>query len=596
MGTEITTLTEHRKHMEELAVLLNGLVKDTDDEKIKQEVKSFLADVSQVYRVLVIGGEKTGRTTVLRNCFAESREQTIVKEETVGICELRYGAQEITMQVEEGYSRRFVTDSKLEGLALFDVGSRDIYKTETAHRLAAGADVIIAVFSPNNIQDDYVWDFIEKSALGKRVVCVLTKVDLYPADVIEQKKKKLFGYMQELKLATPVFAVSDSNDAQEGYEAVRKYIRNNIIGTDPAEQKRQNNFERMIKLQRDVKTSIEKRCRQFETDNQILLVMDKRIKSFYDVQEEQIANLKDEVVKVIQEEVANYQNSIIKQFDPKELKRNPNTANKKTFMEWLQHEVERYEHILNNRVDEKTRKVMRQYISEIDDVCTELQELLESRDTVLEENDLFFGTIARSKSTIINRTTQVTEQTHGEYLTLMNASEELFDKVWKARRKYDLQTTSTTAVTTVAAGVAGAVTLGLTVGVASAVVAALVLGTAGYEAGKLLAEQFFDGKLTDNTQKYIEEFKQKITDTREEMERQVMGKLDELFENEFHSLDRNFLQFRTATNIDAKNVPLLESRLQEMESFMERLMREEKDYEYVRNSRGAASLSEYARR
>lgn len=583
MGTDIISLAKQRKFMEEFAVVLTSLVKDADDEAIKQEVKSFLTDVSQVYRIIVVGGEKTGRTTVLRNCFAESDEHIFTKEETYGIREVRYGVKEAVIQVQEGYTRKFVTDSCLEGLALFDVGSRDIYKSELAHNLAVGADVVVAVFGADNIQDDYVWDFIEKNAIGKKVVCVMTKADLYPFEVIEQKKKKLLSYMQELKLETPVFTVSDANNAQEGFEAVRKYIRSNIVGMDPAEQKRQDNFRTMLRVQKDVKTSVEKRCRQFETDKKILLMMDKRIKSFYNAQEEKIDELKREVVKVIREEINNYQNSIIKQFDPKELNHNPNIANKKTFMEWLQHEVNRYERIMNSRVDEKTQRVMRNYISEIDDVCTELQEWLERRENILEENDMFFGTIAQSKSTIIKRTTHVTEQTHEDYLTLINASEELFDKVWAARRRYELQAAVTSTVTTaasVATGMAVATMLNVSIAPVTAIVAGLVLASVGFEAGKVLAEKLFDGKLIKNTQKYIDEFKQKIVDIRDNMEQQVMKKLDELFETEFQSLDKNLLQFRTATNIDAKNIPLLESRLQDMEILMKQFVLEEKKYEY----------------
>lgn len=583
MGTEIVSLAEQRINMGKFASILTSLVKDSDDETIKAEVKSFLEDVSQAYKIIVVGGEKTGRTTVLRNCFIPNGEQIFPKGETYGIREVRYGVKEAVLQVQEGYNRVFVTDSDLAGMALYDIGSRDIYKTELAHKLAVSADVVVTVFGADNIQDDYVWDFIEKNAIGKKVVCVMTKKDLYSDEIIEQKKKKLLGYMQDLKLVTPVFAVSNEKDAWDDYEAVRRYIRNNILGINPVEQKRQDNFKNMLRVQKDVKVSVEKRCRQFEADKKLLLMMDDKIKSFYDTQEVQIKELKKDVVKVIREEINNYQNSIIKQFDPKEINRNPNTVNKKTFMEWLYHEVNRYERILNNRVDEKTRNVMRQYILEIDEVCTKLQEWLEERGNLLEENDRFFGTIAQSKRTIIKRVALVTEQTHQDYLTIINATEDLFDKVWAARRRYELQTTVTPVVTsaaTMTVGVAAATAIGLSISAVGAIVAGLVLATAGYEAGKVLAEKLFDGKLIENTEKYIEEFKQKIAEIRSDLEQQVMEKLDELFENEFQALDKNLLQFRTTINIDSRKIPLLESYLQDMEVLMKQFTREEKEYEY----------------
>lgn len=583
MGNEIVSLTKQLKHMEEYAVLLSEVAKSTDDEKIKQDVKQFLTEVSKGYRILVVGGEKTGRTTVLRNCFADGAENIIACEETIGVSEVRYGVQDAIISVENGYTRKFITNTALEGLVLTDVGSRELYRTELVRNLALSADVIVTVFSAENIQDDYVWDFIEKNALGKKVVCVMTKADLYPSDVVEKKRNKLLGYMLDLKLSTPVFAVSDTEDGQNGYGAVKKYIRSNVIGINPAEQKRQDNFQRLLKLQKEIKTSSEKRCRQFETDRKILLVMDERIKSFYDTQDAQINELKREVIQVIGEEIFNYQNSILKQFDPKELNRNPNTRDKKTFMEWLCHEVDRYERILNNRVEEKTRKVMRYYISQIDEVCTDVQKWIESREKVLEESDRFFGTIAQSKTTIVKNAVRVTEQTHEEYLTLMNVTEELFDKVWAARRKYDLQTTVTTAAGTAtgaAIPIVAAVAKGAAILSPKTLILALVLGTVCYEAGKVLAEKFFDGSLVKNTQACVDEFKEKLAATRIEMENQVTARLDELFENEFRSLDKNFLQFRTATNIDAQNIPLLEEKLQKMDDILEQYRKEENIYEY----------------
>lgn len=585
METEIKCLTKHRRQMEDYAVLLNTLLKDTDDENIKSEAKSFLTDVSQIYRILVVGGENTGRTTVLRNCFAKGDEQTFPREKTIGIREFRYGIREAVVQVENGYMRQFVANPDLEGLALFDMGNRETYQSETTQKLAVNADVIVAVFSPENIQDDYVWDFIEKNALGKKVVCILTKSDLYPSEIIEQKKKKLLGYLQDAKLTTPIFAVSDTDDMSNGYDIVQKYIRSNIIGANPAEQKKQEQFQTMLTLQKDFRSSVEKRCRQFEADHQLLMQMDACIRDFYDTQEAKISSLKKEVSDVIFEEITQYQNTILKQFEPSELNRNPNIENKKAFMKWLQNEIDHSEHILNNRVNAKKDQVLRHYLADIDDVCTKLNNWLACRENTLSEKDLFFGTISQSKSTITSRTIQVMEQNHKEYQAIISASEELLNQMLAERNRYELQTAVTTGASTVAGaaiGIALPSVLGLSGVVATlgSFVLPLVLGALCYEAGKYIADIYFSGKLVKNTEKYIAEFRTKMAEARTALESDVMTQLDELFDNEFRSLDRNLLAFRTATNIDAKNIPLLKGRLEELDSFMEQFTKENTSYEY----------------
>lgn len=584
MDDEMKLLLENRKRMEDFTVLLSEVLKETDDEKVKEEAKAFLGEISQAYRFFVVGSEKTGRTTLFRNCFLERDEQYISREETEGIWELRYGAQDMLLQVEEGYHRKFITNAALDGLVLVDVGSRDFYKTARGSELAKSADVILAVFSADNIQDDYIWDFIEKNAVGKKVVCILTKADQYPPEIIENKKKKLLGYMKDIHLTTPVFAVSDQDGWQDSYEEVKDYIRRSIIGLNPAEQKKQSNFYALAKTQNTLKASVEKRSQQYAEDQRILAAMETHINEFYDVQEEKIKVLKAGVVQIIREEIQNYQDSILRQFDPRELHRNPNTENKKVFMDWLRHEVNRYETILNNRVSEQTNKVMRQYIAEIDEICMELQDYLKNRKNFLNENDSFYGSLAKSRTTIVKRTQQVALASHEDYMTLLAASEELFNKVWADRRKRDLGVAATATAASVVAGAGGVAGLALVLSSSLTlpwiVVGALVLGTAGYEAGKKLGELFFDGKLIENTEKYIGEFKENIAGIKDLMESKTLEKLDELFNNEFQLLDKNLLQFRTMTNIDARNVPLLESKMQEMESLLMPFMKEKNTYEY----------------
>ena len=82
-------LVSKRKHMEEFSLLLNSIVKETDDERIKQEVKNFLTDISQAYRIIVVGREKSGRTTICRNCFSNGSDSIFKKESTEGILEIR---------------------------------------------------------------------------------------------------------------------------------------------------------------------------------------------------------------------------------------------------------------------------------------------------------------------------------------------------------------------------------------------------------------------------------------------------------------------------------------------------------------------------
>lgn len=580
MDSELTTMLDYRKNTEKFTVVLNDVLKETDDEKLKQEVQGYLAEIAQTFHFFVIGAEKTGRTTFLRNCFMDGDETILPQEETNGVLELHYGAQDIAFQVEENYVRKFTTNPVMEGMVLIDIGNREIYKKERAIELAKKADVIFAVFSSENIQDEYTWEFIEKNAVRKKVICVLNKSDLYSDEIVKNKEKKLQSYMSDINLETPIFTISDQGDNKKSYEAIKSYMRRNIIGQNPTEQKKQNNFLALVKAHDALKASVEKRLKQYEEDQRILTAMEGRIKEFYDDHEKDILTLKENIVLVIREEINNYQNSILRQFDPKELFHNPNTKDKKAFMDWLHHEVERYETILNNRVSEQTNKILRHYIMDINDICMELQEQLESRHTFIEDNDPFYGSLAKSRTTAVMKVRHIAQENHEEYMTLLEVSEELFNKAWNARKKRDMCVgTTKTAVATATTAAVGVAVL-LSSGLVPAIVSGLALGAVGYEAGKHLAEMYFDGKLTQNMEKYIAEFKESIAKTRELMENKTLNSLDELFEGEFKTLDKSLLQMRSMNNIDTVSVPCLENKMQELGTLMEKLLKEKEDYGY----------------
>ena len=139
MYSEMKDLLENRKKMEEFCLLFQEVLKETDDQRAKDEVQQFLGEISQAYRFFVVGAEKSGRTSFLRNCFLEGEEQLLPKEETKGILELRCGAQEIIFQVEEGYNRKFVSNSMLDGIVLIDAGNANVYKSIRSSELAKGA-------------------------------------------------------------------------------------------------------------------------------------------------------------------------------------------------------------------------------------------------------------------------------------------------------------------------------------------------------------------------------------------------------------------------------------------------------------------------
>lgn len=80
---------------------------------------------------------------------------------------------------------------------------------------------------------------------------------------------------------------------------------------------------------------------------------------FYRQQQDKVKRLKSEVFSVIRQEIDSYRECIIKKLEPKKLQNDMDVSDKRAFKEWLQHELEKRERILKQKVQDQTQRVMR---------------------------------------------------------------------------------------------------------------------------------------------------------------------------------------------------------------------------------------------
>ena len=133
--------------------------------------------MAAAYRVMVVGEAGAGRTSLLEHVFMQ-RDTAVDKvsgRRTRGIEEIRFGAAEVRLKVDDYLTRRFSTDPGLEGLVLTDIGEERLYKDSRVMDIAEDAQVVLAVFSAENIQNPEVWSFLENYCPDKRTVCVMNK-------------------------------------------------------------------------------------------------------------------------------------------------------------------------------------------------------------------------------------------------------------------------------------------------------------------------------------------------------------------------------------------------------------------------------------
>lgn len=572
---------QEKLDLEKILGRLKNILKDTDDKEAKDHVDAAIRKVSAAYRVLVVGGEETGRTSLLDYIFMDipSDPNRYEGGKTHGIEEIRFGAAQAAVAAGASLTRRFSTNRRLEGLVLTDIGEESFYEDPRVSAMAEDSQAILAVFSSENIQNPKVWSFLERYCQNKKIVCILSKSDLYPPEIIEKKRQRLQSYMENAGVHAPLFAISLKDD-REGTTQLSQYIREAVLGKCPLMEKQAADIALVSSLAQELKASFQQRRRQFEEDQKILAYVDEKMNRFYQQQQDKVERLKSEVFSVIGQEIDSYRDCIIKKLDPKKLQDDMDISNKSAFKEWLQHELGRREHILKQKVQDQTQRAMRWYYDDLAAVYEEVTKKLEGRKTYLGLEDRFYGSLQTGKQEIVQQTVEVAHSSQAEFSSLSQVTEEFYDKVTKENQRYDRMKQMSAMAGSVLSG--GAAALGgyasgmATAGIVSSmlpIMGMLVVGTAGVYAGMKLFECLYGGHFEKNMEKHIAEFSGKIEGIKENMISQVGEQMEQVFGQMLDNVDKAFLMFRTTTNIDGRNIPLLEDNMQSMEQLFDHFMK-----------------------
>lgn len=71
----------------------------------------------------------------------------------------------------------------------------------------------------------------------------------------------------------------------------------------------------------------------------------------------------------------------------------------------------------------------------------------------------------------------------------------------------------------------------------------------------------------------IGEFKQETSKIKEQLIRETMEIVDRIFARELEGVDKSFLEFRMSVNIDSKKIPMLEQKMDIVDTLMEQVAR-----------------------
>lgn len=589
METNTLCERESRAVLAEFYEELMVLIQDSDAVQEKERMKEALKNMTTNTSYLALGEEGAGKTSLLSAVFRDIVELPL--DMAGDICEYRWGETEAETPLLEGYQKKFIPSENLRGLSIIDtkgINSLEKDKIGKIKTLVDSSDAVFVVLDARKIKSFRVWDIIENYP-EKKMIFFITKCDMISEEELEENIGKVRSYMKEGHISAPLFPVSieDCGDIRGTVplEKARLYIQEHLIGRNPILKKQYENIEEMKKLLVQLKNSFALRKKQYLADVETLHKINASMDTYVANHKEILDGFLKKIVEDVSKDIEQYQEEIISKLDPHKIKEN--FQGKKDFIDYLNIRNENYKNMMNDSVNRKTIAAMKQCLHDLEIVYQEAVGYFEKRETILELNDKFYGSISKSKGQIVAETKETVAASGQFYKTLSDASETLFMQIWSERKKYDRRAAVRKAGSVVIGGAAGAggggAAIAAAVGTATGlgvlatglgIVIGLVLGAAAINK---LAEKVFDpkaeGKMEEAVQQCVKEFKQEVSRTREAMITQITEQIAALFERELFSMDGCFTEFRMSVNIDERRLPELEAKMSETMLLLDKINR-----------------------
>ena len=616
--------------VQDLLQTVGDLLKDSDAVEEKERVKALLQKVSEAITFVAVGDAGVGKTSFLNRLFEGVVCGNEILHPTIGIRETKGGAQETELQITPYYLRHFVTDEAMQGVSIVDTQGLDTLEDkeciEKIKSFIQKSDVLFVVFDALQIRSLSVWDFLKETD-HRKMVFIMTNCDKAEADTINKNRIKLQQYINEAGIEALIFmsatSACDYIDSASDEEALKRYVRKQILGETPTLTKQHQNMQHLEEMLKALEDSFSLRKKQFESDEVILENINTLLDGFLASNESVSEQLKVELRNIIVCKIDEYQSVIIKKMNPLKIKE----FCPKGPADWeayLREVNENYKNTMNTQISEKTQEAIRKYCSDLQDVFEEATGFFRKRQTLLDAEDQFYGSLAQGKQEMLYETTTMIMDLSRFYEQLSGASDKFFMEIWKVRGEYDaaLQqkkkkgaiaggiaggglggvgtavstilahsalgaataaaTAATTAATTATAATAMTAMTAATSTASTAVTAALgslLWPAIGVVVGAVVISSIAQKMSKAGLQKdmwavYYEcetEFKKEVAQIKAEMTEQVLQTVTEIFDREVRSMDNSFRDFRMAVNIDSRNIPLLETKLQAVQNLMEQI-------------------------
>ena len=579
---------------------MNSILQDSDAGEEKEIIKKYLKEISANFQFMIIGESGVGKTSLLKTLFGEAVFLSHTQRDE--IIDYRYGDEYAEFQIT-GFCRRiFNRIDILKGISIIDTFGIDKInnpETETFIRdNVSRSDVLLVMLSAQNPGSMSVWNTIEATD-PKKIVFIVSKIDEVTDDLKAEVLERIGRYMGEAGIVAPVFCTSVVKPDCSETEQLRNYIDDEIIANNEGLSKQDTNSFYIREMFAEIKQSFDRRLSQYERDKKIVADIDSMIDDFRADESERIVNLKKKIENVVDREIEEYKNEIIKRMDPKRIKEQF-PKGYADLMDYLNYVNSIYKEKMSGKVNDTVNASVQTLMTDMESVLYKASAILSERENCIGIEDKFYGTLAESKNHIVANVKNTIDGAKKVYPSIDDATKALYDKGMKARKEADLVVGTSTGLGAVAGGVggflgAGALAVG-TEGMAAVAAGGVAAAGAGVTIGglilpiiagavgafaiavlaKKIASACTDPQMDLKFQDALNEFEQDVMRIKEQMKADLTQRIDEMFRSEINGTDRVFVDYRINVSLEGRRIPLLEDHIGEVDQLLGQLRLEDR--------------------
>lgn len=269
-------------YFERIKALVEKLAEQSnriDNSEIQSTIQELRLRMDEPFLFVIVGEVKAGKSSFINALLSTDQEICAVAPDpkTDTIQQIKYGEVQEEVIINPYFKQIFFPDPILKEISIVDTpGTNTIveHHQEITERFVPISDLVVFVFEAKNPYRKSAWDFLSfiNQEWKKKVIFVLQQKDLLNESDLNINIDGVRKEATRHQVLDPhVFAVSALEELQgkheiSGYNALRHYLKENITGINAFRLKIENLLELVTTLNQKIKTGLQPRQEQYESD------------------------------------------------------------------------------------------------------------------------------------------------------------------------------------------------------------------------------------------------------------------------------------------------------------------------------------------